>query len=254
MPEQYTDEMLEEQEHDTQETQEHEDQVSVSPEEFAATQAALKKANREAAQRRKELAEMREMVSQYQGIDLDEVRSLQQEKEEREMRLAEEKGNVEKIKQHHLQEKAKLEEQFQGKISELQSSLEKAVIDTQLTSAMSELGAKAKFLTPLIRDKVKLEKNDAGDHVARVLDDDGTYRLNRSGDYMTPKEFIAELREEEEYGIFFNARGQSGSGTQSAPTQGKKPVANKPRSQFSQAERKAFIKENGWDAWDNLPV
>lgn len=253
MSEQYTDEMLDEQEHDNQEVQEHEDQVGISQEEFAATQAALKKANREAAQRRKELAEMKEMISQYQGIDLEEVRSLQQEKEEREMRLAEEKGNVEKIKQHHLAEKAKLEEQYQGKISELQGSLEKAVIDTQLTSAMNELGAKAKFLNPLIRDKVKLEKNDAGDYVARVLDDDGTYRLNNAGDYMTPKEYVAQLREEEEYGIFFSARGQSGSGAQVAPTQGKKPVANKPRSQFSQAERKAFIRENGWDKWESLP-
>ena len=71
---------------------------------------------------------------------------------------------------------------------------------------------------------------------------------------MSVDEFVATLREHDDFGVAFRGRQASGAGTKQAATNGKQPVNKKPRSQMNDSERRDFVQKHGWDAYHQLPI
>lgn len=69
--------------------------------------------------------------------------------------------------------------------------------------------------------------------------------------YKTASEFFEELRGNESYAEYFKNEKQGGSGYSGG---GKKGATTKKRSEMSDTEKMAYIKENGREAYEKLPL
>lgn len=218
-------------------------------EEFERTKSYLEKANREAKDRRLKLREYEEA-----GMSPEEIKELREKQEKQKFREMERKGEWEKLKSQltetYQQELSKKDEELQ----KMRQSMERNLVDREVTAAIAKHDGIDLFLRPHVRESVKLVEDDNGNLVPRVVDSDGSPKFNSKGDYMGVDEFVASLREHEEFGLAFKGRGQSGAGTKSAATNGNKPIPKKKRSDMSMDEKRAFMKEYGIDEYERLPL
>lgn len=226
------------------------------PEQFKALQeeaermrAALAKANREAKEYRLKAKEFEKA-----GFTPEELREIREKEERRKLQELERKQDFNKLKETLTSQFQQKEKEYQAQIESLRSSMEKTLIQRDVTSAIAKNEGIEPLLRPHVESRVKLMENEDGTLVARVVDSDGSPMFNAKGEYMTVEEYVATLKEDEVFGAAFRGRGQSGGGTRPAPTNGRKVAPTKRRSEMTDDDVRAFVDEYGWDEFHKLPV
>lgn len=122
------------------------------------------------------------------------------------------KINVEKIKQEftqaHAAELAKRDTRNQA----LQSQLYGLLVDNSATMAIAEARGVPELLLPFLRNQVKVVEEDGKFHVF-VVDPSGDRRFSGvTGQPMSIKELVAEMKADKKYGRLFESEALSGGG------------------------------------------
>jgi len=102
-----------------------------------------------------------------------------------------------------------------GTITTLENQLERELVTTAATTAITGAKGSTKLLLPVVRGMVKMTATEDGQRVAQVLDGAGHVRLStKSGstDPMSIDELVEELRQDSEFARGFDGTGASGSG------------------------------------------
>lgn len=92
------------------------------------------------------------------------------------------------------------EEGYKTQLGKMQGTLEKYLIDSAATSALSQAKGNVKLLLPIIRQAVAVVP-DGDDYVVRVKDPAGDYRGNGAGGFMTIEDLVKELKSSSDYGV-----------------------------------------------------
>ena len=116
------------------------------------------------------------------GIDIEEAKKLIEEKKQKEIELAKQRGEFDKVLKETVSKK-------DSKIMQLESELSKIRIDETLVNVASGLKAvKPAEVKQLLRNSVRLNENGA----VEVINDNGTPRYSEKGDPMSVNELVAE--------------------------------------------------------------
>jgi len=241
-------------------------------EDVAPVKAALSKANRDAAERRKQverweklgkspeeieeaLAEHAELKEKFEAghkpEDLDVIRKQAAEN------AAKEAAKSIKKAQDEAATIAKERD-------DIRTQYERSTVDQVVTAAISEHKGRVKALKPIVQLYVK-PTHEEGRLRVRVYDEAGEIRYNSKGDPMTPSELVAEMSQQDDYASLFEGSGTSGGGAKPAGTAkpALAPLGIKSKKDFGtgmEGARKisAFIEafptpEAGTKAYEALP-
>lgn len=162
-------------------------------------------------------------VKQFEGVDLDEVKSLMEERRKVEEEKARAAGDFEKLLQQErdkfASELAKRDEGANG----LKKSLEEALIDSAATKAIAKYEGDAELLLPHVKASTKLVEAN-GKYVAVVLDEKGEARLapdaKTATDYMGVEHLIGGWKEQGKFAGAFAGTGASGGGAPASTRNG----------------------------------
>ena len=228
----------------------------VSPEEAARIRKALADANEADKNKRLKLKAYEEA-----GMTPEEIAELTKQRQEQELKYAEESKNWEKYKES-------LEKSYEGKISTYEeqlnetktvvdrykSTLEKTLIDKELQSAIVELGGKSvNTLTKLLRENIKLSETEDGNFEVYAVDQFGQPE-EKDGKRIGIKDYVAKMREDSELGLLFDAPKIGGSGSQPAASGTAKPTAPKMnKSKMTVDQLIDYRQKYGKEAFDKLP-
>lgn len=245
--------------------------INVDPDSAEATFAAGLKRNRDQILRDKKKVESR--LKLFGDVDPDSVQTMQDElaslREELDTLRARSGGKgkggtaeddlqaeIAKAKKAITEAKNKELEAKDTEIKERDRIIENLLITQEGTK---ELAAADAFNTDLLMphiERMTTVVRDGGKPRAAVLDKDGEERLNASGDPMTIKELVAEMKKDPKYAPAFRGSGSSGSGAASSSrTSGAGGRMIRSHKDFkSDAEKAAWVSEHGFDAWTKLPA
>ena len=90
-------------------------------------------------------------------------------------------------------------------------TLSKHLIDSAAVSAIAANKGSSALLLPLIRGATKVV-NENGVYAARVVDANGTPRVNEKGDFLSINDLVSEMRQDVDLGRAFEPSGTTGSG------------------------------------------
>jgi len=223
-------------------------------EDVSGLKSALAKERENASNSSKKL---RALEEQFSGIDLEEYNRLKELEKTEAEKNAEKKGEWDKLKlqmtEAHNEELGKRTERE----NKLLSVLERKTIDAEAISALNELEGNVQLLLPHVKNHVKMVEED-GTFVARVVDDQGNPRVNGEGNFLTVKELVSEMRDQDTYAGAFKVGAKSGTGTPpggSGEGNGKKGVipSDLKRGVMKTKDKIAFIKEHGEAEFMKLP-
>lgn len=164
---------------------------------------------------KRERKEAKDALDEFKGVDPAEYARLKQEASDRELASATKKGEFEKLKEQmvgkHQQELGDKDKTLSG----MRAALESYLIDSEATRELAEVKGAPTLMLPHVRAQVKVIEEE-GKFVARVVDKDGNPRIgDASGEPMSIKQLVAEMRASEAFGRAFEASGASGSGAPS---------------------------------------
>jgi len=201
----------------------------------------------------------RQLEEQFGGIDVEEYQRLKELEQQEEENKAAKKGEWDKLKlqmtEKHNEELAKRAERE----NKLLSALERKTIDADAVAALNEFKGNVTLLLPHVKGHVRMVEED-GAFVARVVDDQGNPRVNGEGNFLTVRELVSEMRDQETYAKAFDAGVKSGGGTPpgggSGNGSGKKGEipSDLKRGNLTTKEKVAFIREHGEKAYMDLPA
>ena len=135
------------------------------------------------------------------GVDLEEAKKLLQEKKDKELEIAKQRGEFDKVLKDTVSKK-------DSKILSLESELKRIRIDETLVNVASGLKAvKPAEVKQLLRSNVKL--NEQGS--VEVINEDGTPRYTDKGEPMSVNELVNEYLKNNPHHVMAT---QSGSGSQ----------------------------------------
>lgn len=106
-------------------------------------------------------------------------------------------------------------EERDSKVSTLTTQLEKHLVESAATAALTKHKGNVELLLPHVRSQVRVEADKEGNFTARVVGPDGTPRLSPkqgSTDQMSIDELVETMREMPTYAAAFEGTGASGSG------------------------------------------
>ena len=136
------------------------------------------------------------------GIDIEEAKKLLEEKKLKELEIAKQRGEFDKVLKETVSKK-------DSKIQSLESELKRIRIDETLVNVASGLKAvKPAEVKQLLRNNVRL--NDQGS--VEVINEDGTPRYSDKGEPMSVNELVGEYLKNNPHHVMAT---QSGSGSQS---------------------------------------
>jgi len=116
------------------------------------------------------------------GVDIEEAKKLLEEKKQKEIELAKQRGEFDKVLKETVSKK-------DDKIKQLESELSKIRIDETLVNVASGLKAvKPAEVKQLLRNSVRLNENGA----VEVINDNGTPRYSDKGEPMTVNELVSD--------------------------------------------------------------
>lgn len=252
---------LEYEENEEQEQEEEEQYVSKEEYDKLLQQTnklkeAQKKSNKEAQQRRHKLNELDERLQKH-GLSTDDYDSLEEAlaaAKSKDGKESPKEGDIEKLRKQFEQDKQKAIEERDQKIQAMESTVNRYLVENQAASAISEYDGVPKLLMPHIKEQVSVQTADNGEYVVRVLDEDGDPRFNNSGEYMSIRELVGEMRESDDFGMAFKAKAPSGSGSDpSGKKGGEKGAPKKRRSQMNQKEKGEYVRNYGIEEFNKLP-
>ena len=142
------------------------------------------------------------------GIDIEEAKKLIQEKKEKELEIAKQRGEFDKVLKETVSKK-------DSKIQSLETELKRIRIDETLVNVASGMKAvKPAEVKQLLRSNVRL--NEQGS--VEVINEDGTPRYSDKGDPMSVNELVAEYLKNNPHHVLSTpagagSRGQIGGST-----------------------------------------
>jgi hypothetical protein len=195
-------------------------------EDNTAIKADIRKANKEAADRRKQLEAWAKL-----GKTPEEIEEL-------------------------VAAAAQADEDKHGEVGSMRKTLERHLVDAQATAAIAAEKGVPTLLLPHVQKHIKVIRDEASDEYSvKVVDTKGDPRVNAKGDPLTVQEFVSEMKANEIFGRAFEGSGQSGSGMQPGNGNGGVIPQNKRRSDFkTEKERGAFVEQHGLAAYQALPT
>lgn len=217
--------------------------------------SALQKERQNARQREREAKDLKRRLETFGDEDpealLEELSSLRKLKEKAEAGKGKEDSAVEQVRKQLQDEFGKTLKAKDEDLSKLKGQLTSLLVDSAATGAISEMKGVPKLLLPHVKRMTEVVEED-GKYDVRVLNEQGEHRVNSDGEYMTIKELVSELRNDEVFQRAFDGEGASGGGTPSGGPRGG-GAATKKRSQMAVEEKSAFIDKHGMDAYLALP-
>ena len=205
-------------------------------------------------------SQLRQLKDQVDGVDVEEYNRLKELEQKAEEEKAKKAGEWDKLRgqmtEKHNEELAKRTTREKA----LLAALEKKTIDAEAIAALNELKGNVTLLLPHVKNHVQMVEED-GAFVARVVDDAGNPRVNGEGKFLTVKELVSEMRDQETYAKAFDNTMKGGAGTPPSGSGqdgqgggGGTPPKDLKRSAMSTKEKVEFIKEHGEDEFMKLPV
>ena len=135
------------------------------------------------------------------GIDIEEAKKLLQEKKDKELEIAKQRGEFDKVLKETVSKK-------DSKIQSLESELKRIRIDETLVNVASGMKAvKPAEVKQLLRSNVRL--NDQGS--VEVINEDGTPRYSDKGEPMSVNDLVSEYLKNNPHHVMST---QSGVGSQ----------------------------------------
>ena len=173
------------------------------------------KENRDLALEQKRKA--REQLEAYGDLTPDEARELAKAKRKAEEEAAKKAGDFDKLKVQLEKAHADQMKQVATERDELQQALEHELIEKAAIEGITEAGGFPKVLKPHVAGRMRLHKTDDGKRLAVVLDESGQPALKKGAsnptDFMSVKDFVASLKDDEEFSHAFKGAGASGGAT-----------------------------------------
>lgn len=190
-------------------------------------------------------------------VDLDEYKRLKQEHEEAEEDRAKKAGEFEKLKTQLVEANAKALKKEQQEKAVLEEDLAEALIDREAILAIREHEGEPKILLREVRANTRLDVID-GKRRAVVLDGesgdkDRSPRRDDKGDLVTVGAYVVELRDDKVWSRAFEGTGLEGGGASKTRTSGAGVRGGK-RSEMTETDKLAFIKERGLEEFKALPA
>ena len=140
------------------------------------------------------------------------------------------KVNVDKIKEDLAKAHSKDLEKVTKRSEALQTQLYGLLVENAATTAIAELKGVPELLMPFVKTQVNVLEED-GEYRVFVVDGQGDRRYSGiTGQPMSIKELVAEMKANEKFGRLFESEAPQGGGT--PPAGGKRP-AQQPRAQMS---------------------
>jgi hypothetical protein len=167
------------------------------------------------------------------GDDPDAIKTKLEELEAELAKGADGKLNLDKIRKEMGDAHAKELAERDKKLTAMQTTLQKHLVDNEAVSAIAEAKGASQLLLPHVRASAKVIDDGAGGFAVRVLDGEGDVRIfTQTGNPMTIKELVAEMRASEVFGRAFEAEGTGGGGAPAggAGRPGPKPPAGEKSS------------------------
>jgi hypothetical protein len=178
---------------------------------------------------------------------LQELEGIDPEKEADKLAAA----KIEAAKRQLIEKHGGEVKQRDERIGSLTKIVENLMVDQVATAALAEARGAVDLLLPHVQKYTRVVERD-GSFAVEVLNEDGTTKINGDGKNATIKDLIAEMRASERYGRAFDASGHSGTGK--APVNGAGGAGSRlQRSKMSRAEKAAYLREHGQDAYLKLP-
>ena len=168
---------------------------------------------------RKARADFEKMAKQYQGLGKspEEIIELVKKQDEAERGKLEQKGEWDKLKAQLLESHKKELTAREEAVQKMKATLESYLVDASATEAIATAKGVPQLLLPHVKASVKVVEEDGKYHV-RVVDKDGSPRMNSKGEYIGIKDLVAEMRESEIFMRAFDGDGTSGSNAPSSTT------------------------------------
>jgi len=201
--------------------------------------------------------QLRELREKMGDVDPEEYHRLQDMERKLDEDKAKKAGEWDKLKEQmttkHNEELGKRSDREKR----LLGALEQKTVDADAVSALNELKGNVTLLLPHVKAHVRMVEED-GAFVARVVDDAGNPRVNGEGNFLTVRELVSEMRDQDTFAKAFENTVKSGGGTPpgggDGGAGGKKGVipSDLKRSTMSTKDKVAFIREHGEDAYMEL--
>ena len=172
-------------------------------------QAELAKKEALLAETRREAAERRVKLKDYEGIDVEEYRALKAKAEELRQKELEQSGNFEAAKQAIVESyEAKVQEAL-TKAQTLEQKYKSVVInDRLLEEAAKQNAMNPKQVAILLKDNIKL--SDDGN--VEVVDETGKTRFDEKGNTISIDKYVADYLAENKYMVRGVEGGSSSTG------------------------------------------
>lgn len=195
--------------------------------------------------------EQSDKLKTFDGIDPTAVRNILKRFSDDEEASLIAKGEIDKVLERRTE---RMREEMGRKLTEAETArlaaetrskaYEGRVLDDAVRAALAKAGLHPHAIDDaLLHARTMFSLDDKGNAVA--LGDDGKPVLGKDGKTaFSPSEWIEGMKEKKPHWFPASASG-GGSGGSGSGTR----VVNKPASQMSTAEKAAYIKDNGLDAW-----
>jgi hypothetical protein len=190
-----------------------------------------------------------ETVNRYKDIDPVKAAEALKALEEIERQKLEAAQEWETLKAKAIEERETavntVKTDLTGKLTKREEKLREVLIDNTLQAELAKQGVKAKS----IELATKLFK----EHVDLALDGDDITVSIKGDKGANISELVSNLKNTEEYGVLFDAFVPAGSGTPNGKT-GSQPAQGKKKSEMSDTEQAAYIREYGYSTRKNAAV
>lgn len=166
---------------------------------------------------RKARADFEKLTKQYQGLGKspEEIAELLKKQEETEREKLENKGEWEKLKAQLLESHKKELTAQEETVQKMKATLESYLVDASAIEAIASAKGVPELLLPHVKASVKVVEEE-GKYLVRVVDKEGSPRMNSKGEYIGIKDLVAEMRESEIFMRAFDGDGTSGSNAPSS--------------------------------------
>lgn len=145
-------------------------------------------------------------------VDPEEYARLKKEAEDRATKDAESKGQWDTLKGKLIEQHQKEMEALTGKVSAMQSAIERHLVDATATAAIAEAKGIPALLLPHVKAAVKVVERD-GQYAVQVVDATGNERIvDGKGTPMTISDLVADMKKSEIFGRAFEGSGATGGG------------------------------------------
>lgn len=161
---------------------------------------------------------LEERLKAFDGLDPETVKSALDAQAKIEEEKAKAAGNFEELKRQQNERFEKARKEWDGEKTVLLGTIERRVSDDETRAAISLEDGNAALLMPHVRSQIKVVK-DGDEYVAQVVDRKGNQRFTASGDPMSIRDLVKEMREKDEYKPAFAAPAASGTGARGSQRQ-----------------------------------